>query len=65
MIERIPPRPRDKERHEPSQINEGHLATALAAQRATVDNKEGHRHRHDERDQRKPRCQAGHQQDGA
>ena len=43
MIQRIPSGPRDEERDKSGQINEGHLAIALADQTSAMDDKERHR----------------------
>ena len=65
MIKGIPPGPRNEQRDKSREVNEGHLAIALTDQTSAMDDKERHRHGHDERNEGEARSQAGHEQDGA
>jgi len=65
MIKGITPGTGDEQRDKSREVNEGHLAIALADQTSAMDDKERHRHGHDERDKGEARSQAGHEQDGA
>ena len=65
MVEGIPPRPRNEERDETGQVDEGHLAVAFAREDTAMNDKKGHRHGHDERHEGKPGRQADDQKQGA
>ena len=65
MIKGITPGTGDEQRDKSREVNEGHLAVALADQTAAMDDKERHRHGYDKRNEGEACGQASHEQDGA